>query len=110
MYGLLFTQYSSFVTVDILNLKTYKCFYKACSWETSVRNIDWGYYSTENGNCSLCMDTCDKNLSCEAVECGDNYCSWWKNGKCNDVYELSDLNYGIVRTCIKRLYDKGIYI
>ena len=59
-------------------MKTYQCFDKTCFWDMDAENIDWGYYSTTNGNCSLFMDTCSKNSDCEAVECGEVYCSWWK--------------------------------
>ena len=44
---------------------------------------------------------CDQNKTCESVECGDYYCSWWKNDKCNDDHELSDQGYGLINTCVK---------
>ena len=53
------------------------------------------------------MYTCSKNEDCEAVECGESYCLWWKNGKCNDSHELSLQSAGIVQTCLKGILDKG---
>ena len=53
---------------------------------------------------------CDKNNSCEAVECGDGYCSWWKNGKCKHDHQLGLETNGSFHTCIKMFEDDyGIY-
>ena len=79
----------------------YECINKRCDWATGVENIDWGYYSTTNGNCGICKKSCSKNVSCEAVECGESYCSWWKNGKCNEEHELTQSSDGFVLTCLK---------
>ena len=65
------------------------------------------------------MDTCDKDVTCEAVECAGGYCSWWKNGKCNESHAMSTNEYiynqpvepdYIIKTCFKRLDDKGNFI
>jgi len=73
----------------------YKCetgWGTACDWEKYTRNVDWGYYSRNNGNCSWCQTQCTNDPNCWAIECGDGYCSWWKNGTCSydDVMEPSD--------------------
>ena len=84
----------------------YHCFEKECVFDKDAENIEWGHYSTTNGNCSFCMETCSKNADCEAVECGGSYCSWWKNEKCNEVHELTSSEEGSL-TCIKGIYFKG---
>ena len=48
---------------------------------------------------------CDKNISCEAVECGDGYCSWWKNGICKHDHQLGLETNGSFHTCIKIFED-----
>ena len=53
------------------------------------------------------MDICDDDLNCEAVECGETYCSWWANDKCNDAHELSDRTSGSIHTCVKIPDDNG---
>ena len=40
-------------------------------------------------------------MSCEAVECGDGYCSWWTNDMCNEDHEFSMDTKGSFHTCIK---------
>ena len=91
-------------------MEMYQCFDNGCTWDMDAKNIDWGYYSTANGNCSFCVETCGKNVDCEAVECGGDYCSWWKNGKCKEVHELSRAFGGETQTCIKRMYLKDNYV
>ena len=44
---------------------------------------------------------CDNDVACEAVECGENHCIWWKNNKCNDNHEFHDLDSGNLQTCVK---------
>ena len=83
--------------------KTYDCINKTCTWENDCENIDWGYLSKNDGNCSACIDMCDKDLFCQAVECGHGYCSWWKNDKCIDPYDPSS----IIQTCIRKSDVKG---
>ena len=58
--------------------EAYGCSYKGCDWSTGVQGTDWDYYSTTNGNCTYCMNECDKDKTCEGVECGGSHCSWWK--------------------------------
>ena len=53
------------------------------------------------------MDMCDDDLNCEAIECGETYCSWWANDKCNDAHELSDRTSGSIHTCVKIPDDNG---
>ena len=55
---------------------------KGCPWDNYVENEDWGYYDKNNGDCFRCEDQCSKDENCGSVECGDDYCSWWKVGKC----------------------------
>ena len=79
----------------------YECIKKICDWTIGVENIDRGDYATTDGNCESCMYTCSINESCEAVECGDGYCRWWNNGKCNEAHELTQTSDGFVLTCLK---------
>ena len=74
---------------------------------TGEQGIDWDYYSTINGNCSYCTNECDKDETCQGVECGGNHCSWWKNGKCDETYEQTLPSNGIDRMCIKTPYFQG---
>ena len=63
----------------------YKCEHKACSWSEYTEDVDWGFYSKENNDCTWCQTQCSNGPNCGAVECGNNYgyCIWWKNGKCD---------------------------
>ena len=93
--------------VRILNSNAnvaYKCTNTACPWESAGKNIDWGSFDETNGNCESCIDLCDKQQSCQAVECGNGYCSWWKNDKCINPSELDNE----VQTCTK--LTNGIFL
>ena len=80
----------------------YACYNRACSWQINVENKDYGYYSFKNGNCSYCTDRCNANSTCEAVSCGKSLCTWWKNGKCVDLNQLSAASSDDTpQTCIK---------
>ena len=92
-------------SVDSEHKERYKCYHKACEWIMEKENVDWGYYSNTSGDCSDCLTMCDKNDSCEAVECGDNYCSWWQNDKCNDDDKFSMDTIGSFHTCVKMVDD-----
>ena len=83
--------------------ETYKCKNTACHWETDGENIDWGYLDKANGNCDSCINLCDKDESCQSVECGNGYCSWWKNNKCIDPPEL----HKKTQTCTKTSFLNG---
>ena len=67
----------------------------------------WGYYSEEIGQCSSCKSYCENDATCEAVECGESYCTWWKNGGCNEYSKLTTANTENLRTCIKDPVDIG---
>ena len=47
------------------------------------------------------MDKCDKDEACEGVECGGSYCSWWKNGKCDEAHEHTVADNGVDKMCVK---------
>ena len=80
----------------------YKCSDRHCYWNKYKKNIDWGYYSASNGNCSFCKNECSKDSDCGAVECGGNinYCSWWKIGKCATEEERA-VEHTRHKTCTK---------
>ena len=99
----------TFGTLSIL-LSAYECINRRCDRASGVENIDWGYYSTTNGNCQFCKYSCSNNVNCEAVECDASYCSWWKNGKCNEAKELTQESNEGVLTCLKNVKGKHISI
>jgi len=74
----------------------------ACQWTNYTENVDWGYYSKVNGDCSWCQSQCSNDLNCWAVECGQGYCSWWKNGQCSyedaQADEYYNANYETCRS------------
>ena len=91
-------------TNDLTNIldQGYVCNDRHCLWENYIENEDWGYYSTNNGDCKLCQSKCTADSNCIGVECGENidYCSWWKRGRCVKDSEQTEegLNH---TTCIK---------
>ena len=103
-------QYPFLISEGLLRSDSYKCSMRGCNWDTSIKDIDWGYYSTTNGNCSLCMKICDIDTACEGVECGGSHCSWWKNGKCDEAHEHTLASNGVDKMCIKRQNFSGDYI
>ena len=44
---------------------------------------DWGYYSKTKGDCNYCKIQCNSDPNCGGIECGAEYCSWWKVGICS---------------------------
>ena len=58
---------------------------------------DWGYYDEKDGDCLKCKDQCNHDPNCGAIECGNNYCSWWKVGICNSRKDPFEHKY----TCRK---------
>ena len=76
------------------------CFPKACDQLSLTENVDYGYFSNVRGNCTACRDFCEQDDSCQAVECGDHHCLWWKNDKCNKVRTMRPVS-GFLQTCVK---------
>ena len=58
------------------------CERKTCVFQTYRQFEDWNYYSRTEGKCPECQERCDTDENCGAVECGKNYCAWWKKGVC----------------------------
>ena len=83
---------------------TYICERKTCTWYSEGEEIDWGYFTKKDGNCSSCIDMCDNHLGCQAVECEGDYCSWWKNDKC----VTPNADSSLIQTCVKNTTSKGI--
>ena len=81
-------------------LVPYTCEKKGCHWTDYEENKDWGYYSKTDGDCFTCQDSCNKDDNCGSVECGEDYCSWWKDQTCSREEELVALYY----TCRKSEY------
>ena len=94
----------------------YQCTYHECKWSDYIKNIDWGFYLQNGRNitgCSLCMAECDRDSLCSSIECGTDqhlqdgtvitpYCSYWRNGKCEEADEFK-LNPGnFIWTCKKK--------
>ena len=84
----------------------YLCTWNGCNKKEYENNTDYGFYSKENGNCDICIGLCDSDKECEGIECGWNYCSWWKNGKCKKRQEYTIKSSVLkvlpaLKTCIK---------
>jgi len=62
--------------------KNYLCERRACIWDHDVEGSDWGIYDGADGGCTTCQQRCTADPNCWAVECGGQYCSWWKSGMC----------------------------
>lgn len=100
-------------TFKVTCQNVYECVEKRCDFVNGIENIDWGYYSTgynstryySNGNCSICMKMCSKDQSCQAVECGESYCRWWNNNKCNEAPELTLPSESNELTCLKGMFE-----
>ena len=78
--------------------EAYKCTTQVCKWNEKRKNIDWGYLTNQTVNCEACIDLCDKERFCQAVECGKNDCTWWKNDECNTPTNVDKHSR---KTCIK---------
>ena len=81
-------------------LDKYNCFNKNCALEAYTENVEYGYYSRKNGDCLSCQDRCSSDEDCGGLECGLNYCLWWKHGKCNKVQERNKIDKTL-QTCLK---------
>ena len=75
---------------------------KGCPWVNYEEHEDWGYYSRTNGDCLTCQDQCSTDDNCGAIECGEDYCSWWKVGKCSIDEEF----VAVYNTCHKGKLNK----
>ena len=67
----------------------------SCHWNKYQENKDWGKYEDLSGDCKACTERCDTDPNCWAVECGGDYCSWWKPGIC----EVLDADSFSQKTC-----------
>ena len=93
---------------------TYDCKRQGC-WLSAPYELDkdYGFFSKDNSNCTICHDNCSQDPDCGAVECGGDtddapyhHCAWWKLNKCTDKnspgffsYEPNEYHYGY--TCYK---------
>ena len=88
----------------MLLLSVNVCDTPTCPFYKYTENIDFGYYSKTNGDCTFCQLKCNDDDNCGAVECGDGYCTWWKTGKCNtdeeQIWNRSNPSTTL-RTCAK---------
>ena len=72
-------------------------------WIDYVNGTDYGVYNT-SGACLSCKTRCKHDSKCGGVECGDEYCSWWKIGICGTAEKQNVESTGHT-TCMK--YDEG---
>ena len=81
----------------------YQCKGAVCTWENGAFNQDWGYFSNKTGRCRNWIELCEKEDFCQAVECGKEYCSWWRNDACKHPTTPDST----LRTCIKNRFVKS---
>ena len=55
------------------------------SGDNKNENTDYGFYSKNHSNCSICRNKCSSDTRCGAYECGgtNNVCAWWAVGQCS---------------------------
>ena len=80
----------------------YNCGIKSCFYtiEDASSEEKVGYYSKTIGDCNKCQHMCDMDVNCGGVECGQDYCIWWKVGECTSEEERRDRNWRYI-TCMK---------
>ena len=89
----------------------YQCKRQGC-WLNPPYELDkdYGFYSENDSNCTMCKEKCNKDPECGAIECGGDKdhstCAWWKFDKCTDknspdffTYTPEQYHYGY--TCYK---------
>ena len=83
----------------------YLCWRRDCSWPIAdgeyIEGTDYGFYSHNNSDCTLCQTLCDLDPRCGAVNCAGKSepprlprktklygkgCMWWRVGACVDDY------------------------
>ena len=92
----------------------YVCKRQGCRIYKYKNASDYGFYSRNDSNCSLCQMKCSLKKNCGAVRCGglkapetpnsdsSPGCLWWRTDVCVDdywVYDQKDYEYGY--TCYK---------
>ena len=77
-------------------------------WSNYMKGKHWDYYSETNGDCHNCKQLCHSDAKCGAIECGSNYCSWWKKEICK-VGNFSDSDYFTCRRSIEGIYRSVSY-
>ena len=81
------------------HLDYYTCYNgQACVIDKSKENIDWGYYSKENGNCEECRAQCDGDSNCDGYDCNHGQCLWWTKEACNSK-TIRSSSWGVT-TCL----------
>ena len=80
----------------------YNCGLKSCFYTSQDASVEEkvGYYSKTIGDCNKCEHMCDMDANCGGVECGQDYCIWWKIGECTSEEERRDQNWRYI-TCMK---------
>ena len=89
----------SFISESVDHSYQYKCFHQVC--DQSIE-MNFEFYSRRNGNCTICRNHCNQDLTCSAIECGTYHCLGWKNQKCTSIEEMSIVTRDALQTCIKK--------
>ena len=53
-----------------------------CDRDLYEEEYDWGFYPEEFTDCEECQQMCATDENCGAVNCGIDYCIWWKINSC----------------------------
>ena len=90
----------------------YHCKTVHCNLSNYQRDEDYGIYPgvyASFPDCQDCKDKCSNDPNCGGVECKnpDDYCRWWKQGKC--VTKDEQEKNPAYETCIKKQKSKNIF-
>ena len=82
----------------------YWCSSASCWWDDFTQDVNWGYYSEGDADgtddlsqCTVCQAACAADANCGAVECGGDYCAWWRVGSC--TIEQANTTFDLILTC-----------
>ena len=101
----------------LYNLGEYDCTKSGCDRNFYSNNSDYGIYwqqpidSSATKNIDECRLRCTEDENCGSFEWTNNYCGWWKVGKClrDSEMTLEDSHFWTCRKQIGTLKSNPIY-
>ena len=101
----------------LYNLGEYDCTKLGCDRDFYSNNSDYGIYwqqpidSSATKNIDECRLRCTEDENCGSFEWTNNYCGWWKVGKClrDSEMTLEDSHFWTCRKQIGTLKSNPIY-